>query len=265
MRLIKVTNGARLSVDVAGPIDAPTLILGNSLGTDKRLWDPQMEAFARALRVVRFDTRGHGQSDAPDGPYTLDRLGQDVVDIADALGIERFAYCGVSLGGMVGQWLGVNAGARLTKLILSNTSSSMGPPQGWNDRIALVTTQGMGALVEAVLARWYTPGFLNEAPDVIAQTRAMLLGTPTAGYAGCCAAIRDMEIASHLGRITTPTLVIAGAHDPATPLDHAHAITAAIPGAQLITLPTAHLSNRETPEAYTEAVLGFLGRLMTSE
>lgn len=258
MTRITASDGVALACRIDGPTEAPALILGNSLGTDMRLYDGQWPGLAQRYRVVRIDTRGHGGSDAPPGDYALDRLGRDVLDVAAALGIGRFAYAGISLGGMVGQWLGVHAADRVTALALCNTSAWMGPAEAWQARIAAVRDGGMAAIAGGVAERWFTPGCRATRPDVVARALAMLTATPAAGYAGCCAAIRDMDQRAAVAAIATPTLVIAGSDDPATPLSHAEQLAGAIAGARLAVLPAAHLSNLEQPALFTRTLLAFL-------
>lgn len=188
----------------------------------------------------------------------MDRLGRDVVQLLDHLGVERAHYLGVSLGGMIGQWLGYRAPERLERLILANTSAYMGPPSGWADRIATVNSEGMSAMVEPVLGRWFTPQFQRDFPAEVDAVRRQLLGTPAQGYAACCAAIRDMDMRPVLPLIRAQTLVIAGALDPATPPDHAELLANRIGAAQTVTLDAAHLSNVERPDEFNSAVLRFL-------
>lgn len=258
MTSVMTDDGCAIAYAIDGPADAPPLLLANSLGTDCRLWAAQVEAFSRRFRVVRFDTRGHGASSVPAGEYTLDRLGRDALALLDALGIARAAFCGVSLGGMVGQWLGIHAPARLSALALCNTSAHMPPPGRWSERIAKVRDGGIGVVADGVVERWFTAGFVARSPDVVASARGMLLETPPNGYAGCCAAIRDMDLRSGLGAISVPTLVIGGKLDPATPPAHAQALANGILRARLAMLDAAHLSNLEQPARFTASVLDFL-------
>ncbi len=252
-------DGCRLAYQLEGPEERPVLLLSNSLGTRLSMWEPQLAAFRGHFRVLRYDSRGHGGSDAPPGAYSLDRLGRDVLELLDALGLSRVHFCGLSKGGMVGQWLGVFAPERLECLVLANTAPYMGPPSGWQQRIELVLRQGMSAIVEGVLERWYTPAFRARAQDAVQHTRAMLLGTPAVGYAGCCAAIRDMDLRPLAPLLKVPTLVIAGAQDPATPPESAEALARAMGRTPtLVRLDAAHLSNVEQPEAFSRAVLDFL-------
>jgi len=247
-------DGCRISYRFDGPEGAPVLLLSNSLGTDMEMWAPQMAAWTRDFRVLRYDQRGHGESDAPVGAYSLDRLGRDVVEMLDALDLAKVHFCGLSLGGMVGQWMGVHAPDRLKRLVLANTSSWMGPPSGWDARIALVRAQGMAPLAQVSVERWFTPAFATAAPGAIAPIVAALKATNQEGYTGCCAAIRDMDMRPVVGLITNPTLVIGGLRDPSTPPSHSEALAAAIVGARLEMLEAAHLANVEQPAPFAEAV-----------
>ncbi len=256
---IVALNGTDLYYEISGRDTGPVLVFSNSLGTNLHMWDDQAEALSDTYRIVRYDSRGHGQSAAPDGDYTLDELGNDLVALLDHLGIDRFRYCGLSKGGMVGQWIGTRIGDRIERLILSNTSSHMGPPDLWNDRIKAVMTGGMAAMTEAVIDRWFTKAFQTNNPAEVDVVRNMLLTTPPQGYAGCSAAIRDMNQTETIRAITVPTLVIAGAEDPATPPDHGRIIAGNIPGARLHVIEkAAHLSNVEQPDEYTATITKFL-------
>lgn len=254
---IKMGDGCAIAYRLDGPENAPILLLSNSLGTTTAMWEPQMAALTAVRRVLRYDTRGHGASDAPLGAYSIDRLGRDVVELLDALDVERVDFCGLSMGGMIGQWLGWRAPGRIDRLVLANTSAFMGPPQGWDARIRLVTEQGMEAMVEPVIQRWFRSEFAGVSEEV-ARVRAMLLATPVRGYAGCCAAIRDMDQRRSVSMICAQTLVIGGTSDPATPPEHAEHLRAAIKKARLRLLPAAHLSNIEASQAFNEEILKFL-------
>jgi 3-oxoadipate enol-lactonase len=244
---------------VTGPEDAPALVLSNSLGADLRMWDPQAEALAERFRLVRYDTRGHGQSPVPDGPYTIDHVGQDLIALLDHLEIERAHVAGLSLGGMTAMWLGIHAPERLHRLVLLCTSAQLGPPETWADRAAVVRAQGTEAVADAGVGRWLTEGFRAEHPDTAAWLRDMIAGTPDAGYAAACAVIEHMDLTAGLPSIPAPTLVIAGAQDPATPPEHAERIVAAVPDARLEVLdPAAHLANVEQPDAVTRLMLEHL-------
>ena len=241
-----------------GPESAPVVMLSNSLGTNLSMWDAQMPALTARYRVLRYDSRGHGQSAVTPGPYTIEQLARDAQGLLDVLGLARVRFCGLSMGGMVGQWLGAAVPQRLTRLVLCNTAAHIGAPDAWNARIDAVNKGGMAAIVEGVLARWYTAAFIASAPAAVAATRAMLLATPADGYVAACAAVRDMDQREAAARIGAPTLVIAGAHDVATPPAEGRYIAERVPGARYVELPAAHLSNVEAAPAFTAALTEFL-------
>ncbi len=251
-------DGCSIAWQLEGPENAEVLLLSSSLGTSMGMWNPQMAALTSRYQVLRYDSRGHGQSDSPAGSYSMDRLGRDAIALLDMLGLEKAHFCGLSMGGMVRQWLAVRAPERLSRLVLANTSAYMGPPSAWQSRIQGVLANGMEPLTEASIARWFTPSFPNASPDQVSFIRQMLLVNYPAGYAGCCAAIRDMDQrpTAHLNR--TPTLVIAGGQDPATSVAEGQFLSDSATDGRLVVLPAAHLSNVEVPEAFTEAVVEFL-------
>lgn len=255
---ITTDDGCRIAYEWHERPGAPVLVLSPSLGTAMSLFDPQLEAFRAHFSILCYDPRGHGASDVPIGNYALDRLGRDVIDLLDALEIGRAHFLGVSLGGMTGQWLGYRAPERIISLILANTSAYMGPPSGWAARISTVLQQGMNAMVEPVLERWFTPAFRASGNPAIGAIGHLLETTASAGYAGCSAAIRDMDLRPTAPLIVAPTLVIAGLQDPATPPEHAQFLARTIAGAGLVELNAAHLSNVECPELFNAAVLDFL-------
>jgi 3-oxoadipate enol-lactonase len=251
---------ADLHYRLEGPEAAPVLVLSSSLGTTLGMWDEQAAALGARFRLLRYDHRGHGGSPVPPGPYTIEDLGRDVLALLDRLEIERCSFCGLSLGGMVGMWLASEAPERVERLVLCCTSAALGPPEMWAKRAAAVRAGGMEAVAEAVLERWFTPAFRAERRETIEWAAKMLRNTPPEGYAGCCEAIREMDLRDRLGGIRAPTLVIAGAEDPATPVEHAERIHAAIPDARLAVIPqAAHLANVEQPEAVTREILEHLG------
>src|SRR5689334_1449319 len=222
------------------------------------MWAPQMADLLQHFQVLRYDTRGHGASDAPAGEYTLEQLGRDALGLADSLHIEKFAFCGLSMGGAVGQWLALNAPDRLTALVLANTSPQFGPAEYWNTRKKTVLENGMAAIVDIAMPRFFSADAEGREILVSAAT-SVLLGTNPAGYAACCSVIRDVDHRSQLGRIKTPTLVIAGNKDVSTPWEgHGEVLAREIPGAKAVRLPAAHLSNLEKPRSFTTALLDFL-------
>jgi 3-oxoadipate enol-lactonase len=255
---IKVDDGCNIHVEVEGPQTAPVLMLSNSLGTNLHMWDDQVPAWTKHFRLVRYDRRGHGQSSAPKGPYTMERLGRDVVAVLDALHIPKINWCGLSMGGMVGQWLGANAADRIDKLILSNTACYFPDPAVWNGRLKMVREKGLESIVDANMERWFTKGFRERNPQAMEKMREMFLATKIDGYCGCGEAIRDMDHRPLLAKITAPTLVIAGRDDPATPLEGNEFIKHHIPGARLAVLEAAHIANLEQPKIYADTVLDFL-------
>ena len=252
------SNGARLNYRFDGPADAPVLVLSNSLGTNLSMWDPQIQALAAQFRLLRYDTRGHGQSSVTPGPYSVTQLGRDVVGLLDAVGIERAHFCGLSMGGVIGMWLGVYAAGRINRLVLCNTAAKIGTADMWNTRIETVRTNGLSAVAETQAQRWFTPAFIAKAPDVIAATRQMIASTSPEGYAANCGAIRDMDQRETISRIRARTLVIGGLHDPVISAADLRYLVDTIPGAKLVELDASHLSNVEAPVEFTKALLNFL-------
>ena len=236
------------------------LMLSNSLGTNLHMWDDQVAPWSRHFRLVRYDRRGHGQSSVPKGPYTMERLGRDVLAVIDALDIAKINWCGLSMGGMVGQWLGAHVPGRVDKLVLSNTSSFFPDKAIWEGRLKMVRDKGLAAIVDANMERWFTEEFRGRNPQAIAKMREMFLATKADGYIGCGEAIRDMDHRPLLAKISAPTLVIAGKHDPATPLEANEFICEHVPNADIAVLDTAHIANVEQPKLYADTVLDFLLR-----
>jgi 3-oxoadipate enol-lactonase len=251
-------DGCPIHVEIAGPERAPVLMLSNSLGTTLNMWDRQVAPFIRHFRLIRYDPRGHGRSGVPNGPYTMERLARDVLAVLDGLSLTKINWCGLSMGGMVGQWLGANATERIERLVLSNTSSYFPDKAERNDRLKLVREKGIAAFAAANMERWFTKGFRERSPDAVACLQKMFAATPLEGYVACGEAVRDMDHRALLPKVKAPTLVIAGKHDPATPPEANEYISNHIPGAKFALLDAAHISNVEQPEAYTNMVLGFL-------
>jgi 3-oxoadipate enol-lactonase len=257
MELIE-SNEARLAYRWDGSDGAPVLLLAHSLGVDLHMWNAQIASLATRFHILRYDIRGHGRSSAPRGPYTIEQLGRDVLNLLDALDVARVSFCGLSMGGMVGQWLGINAPERLQRLVLCNTAAVMPPPGLWDQRIDTVLAEGMQALTPAILQRWFTPAFQQAEPAAVAPIEASLNNANIEGYAGCCAAVRDMDLRSELARINIPTLIIAGDQDASTPLETARFIAGQIAGSCLAVLTAAHLSNIEAAADFNRTLLDFL-------
>jgi 3-oxoadipate enol-lactonase len=251
-------DGCTIHVEVEGPEESPVLMLSNPLGTNLHMWDEQVAPFTHHFRLVRYDRRGHGKSDAPKGPYSMERLGRDVLAILDGLGIERINWCGLSMGGMVGQWLGAHAPNHIDKLILSNTACYFPDKTVWQGRIQLLRENGLAAVVDATMERWFTKPFRDRSPQTTARIRDMFMATNIEGYIACLEAIRDMDHRPLLAQINAPTLVIAGRHDPSTTLEAGEFIAQHALNARLAVLDTAHIANIEQPQVYAETVLGFL-------
>ncbi|WP_177142930.1 3-oxoadipate enol-lactonase [Variovorax sp. YR216] len=247
-----------------GDAAAPALILSNSLGTTLEMWDQQVAAFSKDYRLIRYDTRGHGGSPVTPGPYSFADLGQDVLAVLDALDIKRAAFCGISMGGHTGLWLGVHAGDRFDAIAVCNSAAKIGAAQGWNERAAMVREGGeaaMRALAESSPGRWFSADFVNTQPSTVQRAQSWIAGIAPQGYAACCEALATSDLRGDLGRITTPTLVLAGASDPVTTVADAQAMQAGIVGAHLAVVPASHLSNLEAPQAFDQAVLQFLASL----
>jgi 3-oxoadipate enol-lactonase len=255
---IHTKDGFALHVEVEGPEMAPVLMLSNSLCTDLRMWDDQVPAFTRHFRLVRYDRRGHGKSGVPKGPYTVDDFGRDALAIMDGIGVTRVNWCGLSMGGMVGQWLGANAPDRIEKLVMSNTHSYYADKTVWDERMKLATEKGMAFAAAPAMTRWFTTEALASRPDKVALVQQMFAETSLEAYLGCCTAIRNMDMRPTHPRIKAPTLVIVGLQDPATPAAAGEEIQRRIPGARLATIDASHLSNIGQPKAYADLVLNFL-------
>ena len=252
-----VHDGVRIYYRIDGRSDAPPLLMVSSLGCDHGMWNPVMPALAQAFRVIRVDKRGHGASDVVHGDYTIEMLGRDVLAVADAVGLQKFHYAGVSIGGMIGIWLAANAGDRIQRLLLANTSAQVAKGT-FDERITQVLLGGMPAIAEGVMSRFFTPGYAARRTEHFETVRQTLLAIDPLGYAGCCSAIRDMELVPLLARIVAPTLVISGKHDPATPSHMGQQIAQAITGAGYVELPTAHFSHSEQPARVADLMVRFL-------
>jgi 3-oxoadipate enol-lactonase len=249
---------ARVHYALEGQSGTPVLVFSNSLGANYSMWDPQAREFREQFRVLRYDPRGHGRSSPMPGPYSIEQLAKDVLVLLDALGLDRVHFCGLSMGGMVGMWLGVNAPERIHKLALCNTGVKIGTPEAWNARIQAVRKNGMKSVASAVVERWFTPAFREQAPATVSNTQNMIEETNADGYAACCAAVRDFDFRKQVRNIRLPTLVISGAHDPATPPSDGRFLAQRIPDARYAELNAAHLSNVEAQDRFNNELAAFL-------
>ena len=251
-------EGGQLHYRLDGKQDLPVLVLSNSLGADLSMWDAQVPAFTQHFRVLRYDSYGHGASTFSVREYKIDMLGKDVVRLLDHLGIATVSFCGLSVGGLVGQWLALHAGERLAKLVLCNTAAHIGTVEGWNARIEAVRQGGIPSISQAILDRWFTAPFHQREPDTVDRFRKMLEATPRESYIATCAAIRDADFRGEISRVRTKTLVIAGTQDKATPPEDGRFLAERILGSRYVELDTAHLSNVELAQRFSEEVLKFL-------
>jgi len=252
-------DGTRIAYRFDGAADKPVLVLSNSIATSLHMWDGQVAALTRDFRVLRYDARGHGASDAPAGAYSLDRLGRDVLELLDGLGLERVHFAGLSLGGFVGQWLGVHAPERIDRLVLSNTSPYLGPAAQWDALIGSLHGAGdLADMAEMFIGNWFPERLRRDAPGTVEPFRAMVLATPAQGLAGSFAAVRDADLRRTVVLIPRPTLVIAGQYDTVTLASHGEQIAAAIPGARLVMLSAVHMPNVEYPAEFVAALREFL-------
>jgi len=241
-----------------GPEDAPVLVLCNSLGSTLEMWDDQASVLRERFRLLRYDQRGHGDSPVPSGPYEIEDLGLDLLALLDRLGVEHASFCGLSIGGLVGMWLASEAPGRVERLVLCCTASRF-DSDFYDARAHKVRAEGVDSIADAVLERWFTPEFRASRPETVEWAESILRGTPTEGYAGCCEVLRDTDMRSRLGEIQAPTLVVAGAEDPAATVDQAEEIRDSIPDARLVVIESAaHLANVEQPEGVTREILNHL-------
>ena len=251
------------SIDIHYRIDGdprlPSLVLSNGLGLDLTMWSPQIPAFSRHFRVLRYDTRGHGASSTPAQPATIEELGRDVLALLDHAGIPRTHFCGFSMGGMIGMWLGIHAPVRIDRLVLAHSAARIGPVSMWNERIATVERDGMQAISDVAMRRWFTAAFIERHPEVVGELKRAMERNDAGGYVRCCAAIRDADFRDAVADICAPTLVLSGAQDAATTSADADHLERRIPDVRRVELDAAHLSNHEMPDEFTDALLDFLG------
>ncbi|MFO7878303.1 MAG: 3-oxoadipate enol-lactonase [Desulfovermiculus sp.] len=253
-------NGMQFYYQLRGPEHAPVVMLSNSLGSNLSMWDEQVpELVAAGFQVLLYDSRGHGQSAVPQGPYSIEMLTQDAIGLLDALGLDRVFFCGLSKGGMVGQMLGVSHPERILALVLCSTSAHIGMPETWNERIKAVQEHGMQAVADATIDRWFTPAGQKRLPKRIESVRRMVLNTPVQGFCASCEAIRDMDLRESISAITLPTLVMVGEHDQGTPVSHAEFIHKQIPSSELQIIPgAAHMIGIEQADAFNRRLVDFL-------
>ncbi len=252
------TGDTRLYYRTEGSAAQPCVVLSNSLGTDLSMWDAQAAALAGDHFVVRYDARGHGQSGTGSAPVDLARLGSDVVALLDHLAIERAAFVGISMGGMTGQWLGIHAPQRLTKLVLANTAARIGTAEGWLARAGQVRRDGMAAIADGAAGRWFTPAFVEREPAIVARMAGRLREQDAQGYAACCEALAHADLRAAVAQIAVPTLIVAGEHDPVTTVADGAWLQQQMAGARLVTVAASHISNVEAPAAFTTLLRAFL-------
>jgi len=251
-------NGGHLHYQIEGQTNAPALVLSNSLATNFGMWDAQIPALHKHFRVLRYDTRGHGQSEVTPGPYSFEQLGRDVLALADEVDMDKFSFCGLSMGGVTGMWLGINASKRLHKLVLCNTAAKIGNPDTWNARIAAVRKGGMKSIAAATMDRWFTAPFREREPQAVERVKHMVESTSSDGFIANCEALREFDFREGITAIRTPTLVISGTHDTGTTPADGKFLSKQIPAARYLELDAAHLSNIEQREAFTHEVSSFL-------
>tara|TARA_R110002020_G_scaffold32448_2_gene99820 strand:+ start:1640 stop:2434 length:795 start_codon:yes stop_codon:yes gene_type:complete len=252
-------NGVLLHYRLVGPLDAPVLVFANSLGTDLRIWDAVTAQLAGRYRMLAYDKRGHGLSDAPSGDYSLPDHVADLTGLLDHLGIGDVAICGVSIGGLIAQGMALQQPERISRLILCDTASRFGDAALWNSRIAAIAQGGMGAIADGVMERWFSPDFMMQQPDALAGWRNLFLRSDAAGYASTCATLRDADLTAELGRIACPTLVLAGSADKSTPVELVRSLATAIPGARFAIIAGAgHIPSIEQPDTLAGLIADFL-------
>lgn len=252
------TRGELFSVAIDGPAGAPAIMLSNSIGTHMAMWDGQLQMLAQHFRVVRYEMRGQHKASQAVGDFTLEQLGYDALALLDELAITRVHWCGVSMGGVIGQWIALHAPQRLLSMVLANTAAYLGPPQKWQDRINSVSRGGTAAIADASVQRWFTEAFRNAQPATVQSVKEQLLNTRSACYAGCGAALRDTDLRGDVVKIAVPTLVIGATQDSATPFADSQFLHSQVAGSQLVKLDAAHLSNIEQREAFNRALSVFL-------
>jgi 3-oxoadipate enol-lactonase/4-carboxymuconolactone decarboxylase len=248
----------KTNYNLQGTPNSPVLMFSNSLGADLTMWDELVPYLLPYFRVLQYDTRGHGKSELTDGPYTIEMLGQDIIDLLDDLNIEKVSFCGLSMGGLIGQWLGINHPERLHKLIISNTDSKIGTVEGWNERIKTINKQGMLSIVEGTMEKWFTKGFRKTNPSRVAEMAQVFLENIKTGYTACCAAISAADFSTDIKKITLETLIITGNEDSVTTVAQAKVMQKEIKTAKLKVFHARHLPSTELPQYYAETLINFI-------
>jgi 3-oxoadipate enol-lactonase len=251
-------GGVDIFYQVDGNSNNPPLIFSNSLGTDHSMWDVQIPSLLDHFYVIRYDTRGHGRSSSPKGPYSIELLANDVLNLLDFLGIAKASFCGISMGGVIGQWLGVNAPDRLNKLILANTAAKVGTSTAWNERATLVRKEGLSLIAESAPARWFTAGFYAASPSVVNSLVTKLKNESAEGYASCCEALANEDLTKAISKIKSKTLIIVGIHDPVTTILDGQFMQHLINESTITELPASHISNIEAENEFNAALIQFL-------
>ena len=249
-----ISNDAEINYQTFGDASQPAIIFSNSLGTQFNMWQPQISFFEKKFYVICYDTRGHGASSAPQGPYSIEQLGTDVVHLLDHLNIEKASFCGISMGGLTGQWLAIHHPERFNHVIVCNTAAKIGQEQAWNDRAQLVREQGLKPIAETAASRWFTEPFIRSNTAIVESLSNDLGAGSPEGYASCCEALAKADVREQLKNITIPTLVVAGQKDPVTTVADAQYLVNQIPNSQLIEINASHISNIECPENFSHAL-----------
>ena len=252
------SNDAQINYQTFGDAAKPALVFSNSLGTNFKMWQPQIDFFAQDHFVICYDTRGHGGSEAPQGPYTIDQLGQDVVNLLDHLNIEKAAFCGISMGGLTGQWLAINRPERFNQVIVCNTAAKIGQEKAWLERASLVREQGLTPIASTAAGRWFTEAFVQSNPDIITKLSNNLGAGSPEGYASCCEALAKADLREQLKQVKIPVFIIAGQQDPVTTMEDGLFIQKQIFNSQLFNINASHISNLEQPEDFNNTIINFL-------
>nr|WP_315277176.1 3-oxoadipate enol-lactonase [uncultured Acinetobacter sp.] len=252
------SNDAQINYQTFGDAAKPALIFSNSLGTNFKMWQAQIVFFQQDFFVICYDTRGHGASSAPQGPYSIDQLGQDVVNLLDHLNVEKATFCGISMGGLTGQWLAIHRPERFNQVVVCNTAAKIGQEQAWNDRAALVREQGLQPIASTAASRWFTEPFIQSNATVVNNLQNDLAASSAEGYASCCEALAKADVREQLTDITVPVLVVAGQQDPITTVADAQFMVERIANSQLFEINASHISNVELPNEFNQAVKQFI-------